>query len=504
VRDGTIKILSAALNQLADAFHSEQISYSEFVRKAWPIIEPATPLSEGYYIDFIAEHLEAVVQGQIRNLIINLPPRYGKSNLVTVMWPVWAWTMDPSLRFICASFSQRLATKHSLSRRRILNSYWFRANWGGRVQVMDDQDQKMEFENTARGIMAATSVGGTVTGTGGDVLIADDFLDPERARSKLVRENTIEFWDKTFSTRLDDKHKGAKVVVEQRLIKNDITGHITEKEDHGWTHVVLPAVCISPQKLIFPLSGKIVTRDVGDILCPARETGEEIMAQKKIMTDKKGSHAFEAQYQQNPTSDEGGMFKRDYWKHHTIAPQVVWKLWSWDTAMEDGEQNDWSVGILIAFHGQGACVERVVRVRAQYPELKRTVVSEWSSRPANSLLIEDTSSGKSLAQELIKTTDLPVIAVPVDGKDKVFRASLVSPYVEGGRVSLKEGEPWVPDFIEELAEFPNGEHDDQVDSFSQALSQYYLHQQRPAAAMVGGQLVTSGIASQSDWMDGGR
>jgi len=502
MKDGTTKILSRAYNQLADAFHSEQMSYVEFIHKAWPVIEPATPLADGYYIDYVAEHLEAVIQGQIRNLIINFPPRYGKSNLVTVMWPVWAWTMDPALRFICASFSQRLATKHSLSRRRILNSYWFRANWGGRVQVMDDQDQKMEFENTARGIMAATSVGGTVTGTGGDVLIADDFLDPERARSKLVRENTIEFWDKTFSTRLDDKHKGAKVVVEQRLCKQDVTGHITEKEDHGWTHIVLPAICTSPQKLIFPLSGRIVTRDVGDVLCPVRETGEEIMVQKKIMTDKRGAHAFEAQYQQNPTSDEGGMFRREYWHYHKIVPQTVWKLWSWDTAMEDGEQNDWSVGILFSFHGHGACIEKVVRARMQYPELKRAVQSAFGAYPANALLIEDTASGKSLAQDLKRSTDLPVIPVPIDGKDKVFRASLVSPYVESGRVSIKEDESWVADFIEELQEFPNGEHDDQVDAFSQGMSHYYLHQQRPAAAMVGSTLVTSGMRSASDWMDG--
>ena len=152
--------------------------------------------------------------------------------------------------------------------------------------------------------------------------------------------------------------------------------------------------------------------------------------------------------------------------------------------MEEGEENDYTVGALLCYHGQGVCIERIVRARMQYPELKATVMAEWEARPANVLLIEDKVSGKSLAQDLKRSTSLPVKACGVKG-DKVFRASLASPYFQSGRVSVKEGEIWVPELIEEFAEFPNSEYKDQVDSICQGINEFYLNQQSPSAILSG-------------------
>jgi predicted phage terminase large subunit-like protein len=227
---------------------------------------------------------------------------------------------------------------------------------------------------------------------------------------------------------------------------------------------------------------------------------QEIEALKGVMTER----SYQAQYQQNPSSDEGGMFRRDYWQYHQMSPQVAYWIWSWDTAMEDGEENDYTVGVLLGFHSKGVCIERVIRARMQYPELKRAVEMEWAARPATVLLIEDKVSGKSLQQELRRTTDLPVVRDEGVKGDKTFRASLASPYVESGRVSLKEGAPWVPEFVEEFADFPNSDFKDQVDAVCQAINYYYLKGQRPAAALVGRGFVLAGEDGRtqskfSDW-----
>ena len=475
-------------SHLIAGFKSKSLNFTEFIPDAWNIIEPATAFLPNWHIDCIAEHLQAVTNGEIKNLVINMPPRNGKSNFVSKMWPTWSWTKRPGLRWIFISYSQILAETFSKDRRDILESDWYRENWGNVVKLMPDQNQKREFMNTARGTMMATSIGGTLTGKGADIIVIDDGIDPKRAHSKAERESTIRFIKQVVSTRLNDKKTGAIVEISQRTHKQDISG--TLLSEGNYFHLNLPAIAPKMTMVYFPISKKQMVREPGDILHSAREDQSVLDSQKvkMLLPGMTQGQAFEAQYQQNPTSDEGGMFRREYWKFHKIPPQIIWKQWTWDTAMEEGETNDYTVGALLCYHGQGVCVERLVRARMQYPELKRTVLSEWEARPGHVLLIEDKVSGKSLAQDLIRSTSLPIKKVQVKG-DKVFRASLASPYFASGRVSVREGEVWVPELIEEFAEFPNSEYKDQVDSICQGINEFYLNQQSPAAILVG-----SGIA----------
>lgn len=488
-----IDMVGMAMDRLRRGLTCETMGFKEFIPAAWPIIEPGTALMDNWHIGAIAEHLEAVTIGQIQFLIINIPPRNLKSNLCSKLWPCWSWTQRPTHRWIFISYSQILAETFSKDRRDLITSEWYQQRWGPLVRIADDQNQKREFMNTARGSMVATSIGGTLTGKGADIIVIDDGINPEQAASKAERENAIRYVKGTVSTRLNDKRTGAIVEISQRTDKNDISG--TLLQEGIYTHLNLPAIAERKTIITLPISKKEIIREPGHILNPAREDAAILERQKKQMTiNGKSLKTFQAQYQQNPASDEGAMFPRSCWKFHTMHPLPIWKIWSWDTAMEEGEENDWTVGAYLVFHGTGVCIERVVRARMQYPELKRAVLSECETFAANQIVIENKVSGISLAQDLKRNTSLPVIAYPRKGDlgkrdvrgDKIFRASLASPYMESGRVSLKEGSIWIPELIEEFAGFPEGDHDDQVDAVCQGINAFYQSKQMPASMLVGG------------------
>jgi hypothetical protein len=200
-----------------------EASLRVFVQQAWAILEPQTPFLPNWHIDLISEYLEAVSAGQITRLVINLPPRYMKSLLVSVLWPVWEWLHTPHTRWLFASYSESLAAQHSLDRRTVLQSAWYQDRWGSRFQLTADQNEKTECRNDRRGSMTATSVGGTATGKGGNRIVVDDPHNPTQAESDRQREQANTFFLTTLSTRLDDKRDGAIVLVMHRLHTRDLT-----------------------------------------------------------------------------------------------------------------------------------------------------------------------------------------------------------------------------------------------------------------------------------------
>lgn len=274
-------------------YFQARTNLAAFARQAWHIIEPGKALLWNWHLDLICEHLEAVTRGECQSLVVNIPPRYMKSILVTVMWPCWEWTSKPDLRYMFASYSQGLSTDHSVSRREIIGSPWYvtgmREHWGHPdFALADDDNQKTQYTNTHRGRMIATSVGGTATGKGGDRVVVDDPLNPEEAHSDAKRNEANRQWDQTFSTRLDDKSRGAFVVVMQRLHEDDFTGHILKEGD--WTHLCIEGVSETDHDVTFP-SGRIVHRAAGDPLWPERESESQIAQVKKRL----GSYGFAGQ-----------------------------------------------------------------------------------------------------------------------------------------------------------------------------------------------------------------
>jgi hypothetical protein len=188
-----------------------EVSLIEFTKQAWNIIEPGTPYIGNWHLDTISEHLMAITRGEIRNLLINIPPRHMKSIQVAVMWPVWVWITNPACRWLFASYSASLSVRDSLKCRRLMESPWFKENWGDRFSLTGDQNVKTFFENNKSGYRMATSTNAATTGHGGDVIVVDDPHNALEAQSDTMRESTLEWWDQAMSTRLNNPKTGAKV-----------------------------------------------------------------------------------------------------------------------------------------------------------------------------------------------------------------------------------------------------------------------------------------------------
>ena len=216
-------------------------SFKLFVEAAWQVIEPGSPFVPGWHIDAIAMHLEAVARGDIKRLLVNMPPRHAKSSLISVLWPVWMWLQDPSLRFLCGSYDMALATRDNRKCRLLIRSDWFQERYGTLFQLRRDQNQKENFENDHNGYRIATSVGGG-TGRGGDILIIDDMHPIEQKKGAIKRETALEWFKDTWVTRLNDQLTGRMIVVGQRVHAEDISAFILDGHAGGqWVHMNLPA-----------------------------------------------------------------------------------------------------------------------------------------------------------------------------------------------------------------------------------------------------------------------
>jgi len=438
--------------------------FRTFVEKVFMTLTPGQTFIRSWHLEAIAYQLERVRRGEIKRLIINMPPRSLKSIMASVAFPAFILGLEPSRRIICASYSGELAKKHSNDFRAVLESPWYRSTFSG-TRVGPFKNNETEIELTARGFRLATSVGGTLTGRGGDIIIVDDPLKPDDAFSETKRSGANQWFTNTLLSRLDDKRTGAIVVVMQRIHMDDMTGFLTGQSDE-WEILNLPAIAESDEAI--PCwSGKPYFRKSGDVLSPEREPLYVLEALKTQI----GSDAFSAQYQQMPVPPGGAMIKRHWivrYKDLPPASERLLTLQSWDTANKGGPQNDWSVCTtwVVARKMQWYLVD-VWRRRVDYPALKSIVETHAKQWKARRVLVEDAGAGTMLVQEL-RARVSGIIGVKPE-RDKVSRMAVASAKFEAGQVLLPERAPWLADLESELFAFPGARHDDQCDSISQAL-----------------------------------
>ena len=438
-----------------------RLRLAAFTRKSFHTVDPGAEYKHNWHVDLISEYLEACTRREIKRLIINIPPRYMKSIAVTVAWPAWLLGKNPSEKIIAASYSHSLSLKHSTDCRLIIKSDWYHRAFPA-VQLTDDQDTKEKFVTTQRGMRYATSVGGSVTGEGGNFLIVDDPHNPLQALSDIQRQHALTWFDQSFASRLNDKQNGVIVLVMQCLHSKDLTHHLMEKG--GWERLCLPLV--AETKTIIDFGRIKVSREPGDILHPERENAEAVERLKRDI----GSYAFAGQYQQRPAPSEGGIFKADWFKRYD-RPQECYSriIQSWDTAYKPGQMNDPSCCTTWGERTDGYDLLHVVTRRLEYPDLKALVVKQAETFGPNAVLIEDKASGQSLLQDLGRKTKIPLIGIQPEG-DKTTRTMTVSAMVEAGKVALPQQAVWLTDYEMEMLTFPNAPHDDQVDSTTQFLS----------------------------------
>lgn len=451
-------------------------SFSSFVEQAWSLVEPARPYVRSTASEAIVEHLQAVGDGRIRRLLVALPPGLGKSTFCSVLYPAWRFARDPSWRGVFGSHAHTLAVRDSLRTRRLVQSPWFKQQFG--VELRDDENRSDYWATTAEGRRIAVGVDGALVGFRATEALVDDPLNTVDARSKTTRDHTNRWFVEALSTRLDDPDNAPRIVIQQRLHSDDLIGYLLAAG--GWEALILPAEYDARRRTTTCIWEDPRT-EPSQLLAPQLHSRDFLDRQRVEL----GSAAYSCQYLQSPTDDEGGMFQREWWGFYkttarlrrpfgaTDKPAVELpkrfdhRVISIDCAFKGGPDNDYVVMLVLGVHRADRYVLDVVRRQLDFTSTCKQVRALAASYPFAKILIEDAANGPAVISALAREVAGLIPVRPDGGKEA--RAAAISPQVESGNVFLPEGAPWVADFIDELAAFPRGKHDDQVDAFSQAL-----------------------------------
>jgi predicted phage terminase large subunit-like protein len=471
-------------------------SLISFVRYVWPVVEPAIPFVEGWALEAIAEHLEAVTHGQIRRLLINVPPGFSKSLLTDVFWPAWEWGPQnrPWYRYVCASYSNHLTERDNMRCRNIVMSDRYQRLWGNRFRISNEQFTKVKFANDQTGWKLATSTGGIGVGERGDRFIIDDANNTMMMESEAVRANTNMWFTEVVPDRLNNPSESAIIVIQQRLHAEDVSG-VALSRNMGYTHLMIPMRYDEGRHCVTVLG----TNHVGEQIKwedPRSEEGELAWPERfpdhvcDQMESDKGPYAWAGQYQQTPEPRGGAIIKREWWQvwEQKGYPPCDFILASLDSAYTEKEENDPSAmtfwGIFRDEYGnRRAILLYAWEERLAFHDLVQKVIYNCTrdNTPGpleprykiDKLLIEAKASGISVAQEIRR----------IVGFDAKFGVELINPTRQGDKVARAHSivhifseemvyapdKAWADKVIDQCARFPKDTHDDLVDSTTQAL-----------------------------------
>lgn len=455
-----------------------RLSYFEFFKSAWRVIEPATKLTPSPHIKLICDTIERQVIRQAKGLavefdtiIINVPPSCSKSSIVTKIFPAWVWLQNPSSKIINTSYSSTLALDHSVKTRDIIKSDWYQKNWGHLFKLKTDQNAKSFYNNDKGGTRFATSTGGTLTGFHAHLLISDDPINPEQSESETARETAKRFWETTVPSRLLEN--AFKILVMQRLHTEDPTGIELNNTKSRVLHLCLPAELSDSVK---PESAKAIYQD--GLLDAKRLPINRLEMFKETL----GSYAYSGQYDQEPVPKSGGIIKSEWFEYVEaieLPPGLTWDLWI-DGAYTKSTAND-PTGLMVASYHRPTKTMYVKYFKGEFlemPELLKKVneiADLFGLDKKSKIYIEPKASGKSLKQ-MINSTYGHLSAAEIKGKivneGKESRAHIASPKFEAGKIKTVKGN-WNSEFEMQLTGFPNVSHDEAIDLMGYAVNKYF-------------------------------
>ena len=437
-----------------------QVKFMEFVKKVWP-----TFIAGKHHAD-MAEAFEAVANGTCKRLIINMPPRHTKSEFASYLLPAWFLGKFPQKKIIETAHTAELAVGFGRKVRNLVDSDVYKSIFPG-VGLQSDSKAAGRWATNHGGDYFAIGVGGAVTGKGADVLIIDD---PHSEQEATLAETNSDIYDKTYEWYTSGPRQrlqpgGAIIIVMTRWSKKDLTGQVlksdAQRDGEGWRLIEFPALF-----------------DDDTPLWPEFWSQKELFALREELPVSK----WQAQYMQQPTSEVSAIIKREWWRiwEDETPPYCEFTIQSWDTAFLKTERSDYSActtwGVFYQDDDTGRSQANIILLnsfkrRMEFPELKQKAVEQYKEWNPDSLIVEAKASGAPLVFEL-RAMGLPVQEyTPSKGNDKISRLNAVADIFASGRVWVP-GTRWADELVEEVASFPSGEHDDLVDSMSQALLRF--------------------------------
>jgi predicted phage terminase large subunit-like protein len=431
-------------------------SFTEF---AFGVVRPDIVFKPNWHFEAVTHKLSEVASGEVRRLIITLPPRNLKSLCASVALPAWFLGRNPSERVVVVSYSDVLARTHANDFRLLVNHPIYQASFPA---MRLERDTDREITTTKRGKRFATSIDGTLTGLGGNLIIIDDPLKLGDAMSESVRTRVIEWYRSTLLSRADDKKAARIVLVMQRVHQDDLAGYL--QEQGGFEVLNLPAIA-QRNETYFLGDGRTYDRQKGELLHPEHEPAHVLAELKREM----GPIAFSAQYQQSPIPPGGAIIKRKWLTpYDDISAQSGDRIiMSWDIALSEAETGDYSACVVLLRRGEVFYILEVIRGRFPFDRLKRKVIEVKQRYGSSTLLIEDSPISRGLIQSLCEQS-INVTPYKPD-TDKQARVIAQTDLFAGGSVRFPRRAAWLEDFTAELLAFP-GRHDDQVDALTQGLA----------------------------------
>lgn len=482
------EMLRAALqNPLAVIRELNNRSFYHFLQHFWHIVSPHT-FKPNWHIEYLCSELEKVAEQvgaklpRKNDLIINVPPGSTKTITCTIMFPVWCWTKWYWMRFICASYSAPLSLESADYCRELVKSPEFRELYP-ELEIKDDKDTKSNFKITkkivinpgreprrvAGGNRFSTSVGGTLTGFHGDILIVDDPLKPDEAASEVALANANRWIEQTLSTRKTDKDNTPTILIMQRLHQDDPSGHMLEKAKENTFHICIPGEARNYKSKIQPPELYKFYKD--DLMDPTRMPWRVL----RDMEADLGQYGYAGQIGQDPTPPGGGMFRVDFLTTMSAMPNplnIRHTVRYWDKASTQ-DAGAYTVGVKMSQMTNGRwLVEDVKRGRWNTDE-RENIIKNTAQADGKNVVVwveqEPGSSGKDSAQGTIRNLAGFAVYAEKPTGDKIFRADPFSVQVNNGNISILNA-TWNRDFVEELRFFPFGTYKDQVDAASGAFT----------------------------------
>jgi len=465
----------------------------DFVLRAWPLIDPH-PLVRDYYLDAICEHLEGFRLRWFNVLLINIPPRFAKTTICSILYPAHVWAKDPAHQFMCLSYAERRSVDAALKNRRLLESDWYQDRWP--LQLLDDQNTRNKFVNDKGGHRFTSSFDGPIRGEGGDSIMIDDPHDLDGVESDTERQAVLDKYDDEVTGRLNDRKTGGICLIMQRLHEDDLTGHIKERRPNA-VHLKLPHEfeardrCVTVKLPATPDEPwKDWRTEEGQLLAPNR-IGPEELADIKIDTT---AYGYAGQHQQRPAPAGGGIFAEGWFKnYYDELPDGARRCFlSADTANKVTVAAAWSViGEWWEYAGN-YYLENVVRAKWKFEDLVSNAKALAEEADPNAFLIEDKGSGVGLIRILHTQTRFAIIPIKVkNNEDKPTRATNTTHIWAAGRVFLKRNATWLKAYVDEHLVFPNSSFSDQVDMTSQFFNWIAPKGRRRRRPRVGGRPFTS-------------